>query len=126
MKRVFLLTAVMIIASTWARPARAQLGILNLGTNTGISNQLDRQKNLVNKKQTNALPPPPVASSTRAHFSHPTKANSSAADRFGRQDLVGHSVSGYPVIRGELNGSGAVHVSRGGANGQGGKVIRHK
>ncbi len=30
MKRVFLLAAVVIVASTWARPARAQLGLLNL------------------------------------------------------------------------------------------------
>ncbi|MBV8310567.1 MAG: hypothetical protein JO344_09305, partial [Planctomycetaceae bacterium] len=65
MKRVFLLAAVVIVASTWARPARAQLGLLNLGTGTGIGTQLDNQKNLVKRKQKTSLSPPPVASSTR-------------------------------------------------------------
>ena len=74
MKCVFLLAAVVIVASTWARPARAQLGLLNLGTGTGMGTQLDNQKNLVKKKQKTSLPPPPVAGSTRAHSSRSARS----------------------------------------------------
>jgi len=127
MKRVFLLAAVVIVASTWARPARAQLGLLNLGTGTGISTPLDSQKNLVKKKQKTSLPPPPVAGSTRAHSSRSARITPGAEDHsFGRIDLAGKPISGYPAIRGEVSGPNASRVSRGGANGQGGKVIRGK
>ena len=127
MKRVFLLAAVVLVASTWARPARAQLGLLNPGTGTGIGIQLDNQKNLVKRKQKTSLPPPPVAGSTRAHSSRSALITPGVDDhRFGRIDMAGKPTSGYAAIRGELNGPGAVHVSRGGANGAGGKVIRRK
>src|SRR5271157_5201459 len=119
LKRVFLLAAV-VVASTWARPARAQLGLLNLGTGTGI--QFDNQKNLVKKKQTTSLPPPPVAGSTRAHSSRSARITPGAEDHsFGRVDMAGKPISGYPVIRGEVSGPNASRVSRGGANGQGGR-----
>jgi len=127
MKRVFLLAAVVIVASTWARPARAQLGLLNLGTGTGIGTPLDSQKNLVKKKQSTSLPPPPVAGSTRAHSSRSARTTPGAEyHSFGRIDMAGKPISGYPAVRGEVFGPNAPHVSRGGANGQGGKVIRRK
>src|SRR5208282_6130011 len=120
MKRVFLLAAVVIVASTWARPARAQLGLLNLGTGTGIGTPLDSQKNLVKKKQTTSLPPPPVAGSTRGRSSRSALSPPGMDDhRFGRIDMAGHPISGYPAVRGNVSGSGAAHVSRGGANGSG-------
>ncbi|MGO8903446.1 MAG: hypothetical protein ACLQU5_34665 [Isosphaeraceae bacterium] len=124
MKRVFLLAAVVIVASIWARPARAQLGLLNLGTGTGIGTRLDNQKNLVQKKQKTSLPPPPVAGSTRAHSSRSALATRGTGDRFGRIDMAGKPISGYPSIRGEVYGPNATHVSRGGANGQGGRARR--
>ncbi len=125
MKRVFLLAAVVMVASTWARPARAQLGLLNLGTGTGTS--LDNQKNMVKKKQSTSLPPPPMAGSTRAHSSRSARITPGAEDHsFGRIDMAGKPVSGYPAVRGDVSGLNAAHVSRGGANGQGGKVIRRK
>jgi len=127
MKRVFLLAAVVIVASTWARPARAQLGLLNSGTGTGIGIQLDNQKNLVKKTQKTSLPPPPVAGSTRAHSSRSAPIALGVDDhRFGRIDMAGKPTSGYPAIRGEVFGPHATPVSRGGANGHGGKVIRRK
>jgi hypothetical protein len=120
MKRVFLLAAVVLVASTWARPARAQIGLLNLGTGTGIGTQLDNQRNLVKKKQTTSLPPPPVAGSTRAHSSRSALIASGGDDhRFGRIDMAGKPMSGYPAIRGDVSGPNAANVSRGGANGQG-------
>ncbi len=122
MKRVFLLAAVVIVAPTWARPARAQLGLLNLGTGTGIGTPLDSQKNLVKKKQSTSLPPPPVAGSTRARSSRSALTPPGMDDhRFGRIDMAGHPISGYPAIRGEVSGPNASRVSRGGANGQGGR-----
>ncbi|MGO9922651.1 MAG: hypothetical protein ACLQIB_49145 [Isosphaeraceae bacterium] len=125
MKRVFLLAAVVIVASTWARPARAQLGLLNLATGTGIGTRLDDQKNLVKKKQKTSLPPPPVAGSTRAHSSRSALITRGVDDhRFGRIDMAGKPISGYPAIRGEVFGPNATHVTRGGANGQGGRSRR--
>jgi hypothetical protein len=122
MKRVFLLAAVVIVASTWARPARAQLGLLNLGTGTGIGTQLDNQKNLIKRKQKTSLSPPPVAGSTRAHSSRSALITPGVDDhRFGRIDMAGKPISGYPAIRGEVFGPNAANVSRGGANGQGGR-----
>lgn len=127
MKRVVLLAAVLIVTSTWARPARAQIGILSLVPNSGIGNRLDNLKNLARTKQTGSLPLPPVSGSARAHSAIQTFAsNSTTADRFGRVDLVGHAISGYPAIRGDLNAANASRVPRGGANGTGGKVIRRK
>jgi hypothetical protein len=123
MKRVFLLAAVVIVASTWARPARAQLGLLNLGTGTGT--QLDNQKNMVKKKQSTSLPPPSVASSARAHSSRSALITPGVDDhRFGRIDMAGKPVSGYPAIRGDVSGSNGARVSREGANGQGGRSRR--
>jgi len=120
MKRVFLLAAVLIIASTWARPARTQLGLLNLGTGAGIATPLDSQKNLVNKKPRTTLPPPPVAALTRGRSTRSALTTPGVDDhRYGRTDLAGHPIAGYPVIRGEVSGTNATHVSRGGANGRG-------
>src|SRR5271157_4834543 len=114
MKRVFLVTAVVIVASTWGRPARAQLGLLNLGTGTGIGIPLDSQKNLVKKKQETSLPPPPVAASSRAHSSRSALiAPGIDNHRFGRIDMAGHPISGYPVIRGDVSGPNASRVLRG-------------
>ncbi len=120
MKRLFLLAAVVIVASTWARPAHAQLGVLNLGTGTGIGTQLDNQKNLLQKKkQKTSLPPPPVTASTRAHSSRSAITPGVDDHRFGRIDMAGHSIGGYPAIRGDVSGANAGLVSRGGANGSG-------
>ncbi len=116
MKRVFLLAAVVILASTWARPAHAQLGLLNLGTGTGVGAPLDSQKNLVKKKHSTSLPPPPVAGTSRAHTSRPVLSRPGVEDhRFGRIDMAGHPVGGYPAIRGDVSGPNAGRVSRGGA-----------
>jgi len=120
MKRVFSLAAVVLVASTWASPAHAQLGLLNLGTGTGVGNPLDVQKNLVKKKQSTSLPPPPVAGSTRARSSRSTPSLPGLDDhRFGRIDMSGHPIGGYPAIRGNLTGPDAARVNRGGANGTG-------
>jgi hypothetical protein len=126
MKRVFLLASVLIVTLTWAMPARAQIGILSLASNSGIGSQLDNHKNPAKKKQTNSLPPPPVTASARAHSSQIFRPDPAVADRFGRVDNVGHKITGYPVIRGDVNSANAALVPRGGANGSGGKVIRHQ
>jgi hypothetical protein len=124
MKRLLLLVAFLVVTSIWATPAHAQLGILNLGGNQGITNQLDNQKNVVIKKQKQALGAPPITATARKNSKQAVRGNPAAADRYGRLDLVGHSISGYPAIRGELNGPNATSVSRGGANGQGARSRR--
>jgi len=114
MKRVFLLAAVVIVASTWERPARAQFGLIDLGSGTGVGIPRDSQKNLDKKKQSTSLPPPPVAGSTRAHSGRSGGGYSGIDDhRFGRIDMSGHPVGGYAAIRGETYGPNAVHPSRG-------------
>ena len=40
--------------------------------------------------------------------------------------MAGKPIAGYPAIRGDVYGPNAAHVSRGGANGQGGKVRRRR
>jgi hypothetical protein len=124
MKRVFLLAAVVFVASTWPRPARAQLGIPNLGLGTDIGTPRQDQKIQLKQQPKKNTPPPPVVGASRGTSSRSARSNIGSLDRFGRVDMVGKPVSGYPSIRGDMSGPNATHVSRGGANGQGGKVKR--
>jgi hypothetical protein len=125
MKRALLLTAVALVAASWSQPAHAQFGLLDLGAKKDGGKLPDNQKGSVKKKQAAALPPPPLIGSTRSHSLARPRANSSSADPSGRLDLAGHLIGGYPAIRGELTGPGAARVSRGGANGVGGRSRRH-
>jgi hypothetical protein len=124
MKRVFLLAAVVIVASTWPRPARAQLGIPNLGLGTDIGIPRQDQKIQLKQQPKKNTPPPPVVGASRGTSSRSARSNIGSLDRFGRIDMLGKPVKGYPAIRGDLSGPTPTNVSRGGANGQGGKVKR--
>ena len=119
MKRFFMLMAAVILSASWANPAQAQLGIGGIG---GVSGPLrgteapKSQTKLKNQKYTKKAKP----KSGRAQAARPSKFsyNYNSLDRFGRKDLSGRPVGGYPAIRGDLE---SIHVSRGGANGSGAK-----
>ncbi len=132
MKRTILAAAVVLLASLWPKPAHAQLGLLNLNIGTPASSTKitgtlpSTQQSTLKKKQATAPAPPPLAGPSRTHAAHVTQAPIGAGDRSGRHDLAGHQIGGYAAIRGELYGPGAIHPSRGGANGKGGMVIRRR
>jgi hypothetical protein len=115
MKRFFMLMAAVILSASWASPAQAQLGIGGFG---GVSGPLlgieaaKSQTKLKNQQYTKKAKP----KSRRAQATRPSKSsyNYNSLDRFGRKDLSGHPVSGYPAIRGDID---SMAVSRGGANG---------
>jgi hypothetical protein len=116
MKRFFMLMAAVILSTSWASPAQAQLGIVGFGGVSGPLRGIEAPKSqtkLKNQQYTKARP-----KSRRAQATRPSKSsynyNYNSLDRFGRVDLSGHPISGYPAIRGNID---SMAVSRGGANG---------
>ena len=85
-----------------------------------MGTQLDNQKNLVKKKQKTSLPPLPVAGSTRAHSSRSAPIAPGVDDhRFGRIDMAGKSIAGYPTIRGDVSGPNGRTSREGGPTAKG-------
>jgi phage tail tape-measure protein len=116
MKRLSLLAAVVILASLWPKPARAQLGIPNVGIGLDMGSKIQNQTSQVKQKK-RYLPPPPAAGLSRRLPSRSMPSNPGFSDRSGRIDMAGKPVAGYPAVRGSLSGSSAPKISRGGANG---------
>ena len=115
MKRFFMLMAAVILSASWASPAQAQLGIGGFGGVSGPLRGIEAAKSqtkLKNQQHTKARP-----KSGRAQAARLSKSlyNYNSVDRFGRADLSGHPVAGYPAIRGDLDSG--LNVSRGGASG---------
>ena len=114
MKRFFMLGAVLILGTSWASPAQAQVRIGGFG---GVIDPLSQTKAAtgqtkpIDQQSTEAKP-----KAGRPRATRPSKYsyNHNMLDRFGRKDLSGHPVSRYPAIRGDLE---SMQVSRGGANG---------
>jgi hypothetical protein len=117
MKRLFASLAVVILASAWTGSARAQYGLGGFGATPDMSAEIETQRNAL-KSQMGKYTKAPRAPSGIAGRARPT--NPAMVDRYGRMDLAGHPVAGYPAVRGDLNASG-VRVSRGGANGRHGR-----
>jgi hypothetical protein len=112
MKRSFLLVAVMLLGSAWSPPARAQFGFSGFGAGPDPLSQIETARSQAKQRlQQYARVSPGVG---RAMTPRSSPGNSAFLDRFGRMDLSGRPVPGYPVVRGDLN---TQHVSRGGANG---------
>jgi hypothetical protein len=117
MKRLFLFAMVAILASTWSRPVCAQYGMGGFGNLTDPNAEIDQQRSsMKSSMRTYTKPQAPRGRSGYTRMSNP-----GSMDSYGRMDLAGHSVPGYPAVRGDLRGPGALHVSRGGANGRGGR-----
>jgi hypothetical protein len=113
MKPFFPLITFVFCISTWAEPARAQLSIPGFGyLSSGSTSTVRSSGGRGLSQQQQYAKPPSVGSRLSSSQKAPTTPN--FADRFGRADLAGHGVGGYPIIRGDLEKS---KVSRGGANG---------
>ena len=115
MKRVFLFVAVMLFASTWTSTARAQFGMGGFGGLHDPNAEIDQQRTTI-KSNLNKYSKAPTSHSRVARQK---LSNPASTDAYGRMDLAGHPVPGYPAVRGDLTGRTSAPVSRGGANTRG-------
>ena len=99
MKRLFLFAAVMILASMWARPAHAQFGMGMFGGSHDPIAEIDQQKSTINARTQKYTHAP----SSHARISRPKLTNPASMDAYGRMDLAGHPVPGYPIVRGAIS-----------------------
>ena len=115
MKRFILFVAVVILASAWSSPAKAQYGLGGLGNIPDMSAEVDAMR--TEQKQQVSKYAKPQSRVSRGAPARSSLSNPPSIDRYGRMDLSGHPVSGYPIVRGDLTGPSSPRVSRGGANG---------
>lgn len=118
MKRFLMLVAVVILCVSWASPAQAQLGIGGIGGESDPLGQIEAARSEAKLRKQQYSKVKPKAGKGQAARSSVSSYNTNSLDRFGRMDLAGHAVGGYPVVRGNLE---STKVSRGGANGKGGR-----
>jgi len=116
MKRFIISVAVVILASAWSSPAKAQYGLGGYGSIPDMSAEVDAMR--AQQKQEASKYTKSQARASRGAPSRSALGNPGSRDRYGRVDLAGHPVAGYPAVRGDLNGPTPSRVSRGGANGQ--------
>jgi hypothetical protein len=117
MRRYILLVAVVMI-SCLAQPARAQYGY-GFGQGADPIAEIEAARSKAKQDRTKyAKPGGAGASATRR-----APVGGGFADTYGRMDLSGHPVPGYPAVRGDLSHS---RVSRGGANGTSRRPARRR
>jgi hypothetical protein len=105
MRRVILALGAMALTLLWSGTASAQFfGIQPKDPQAEIETARKKQQELVQRY-------------ARQNAARSRSRLGAARDQYGRMDLSGRPVSGYPSVRGELSGPGASRVSRGGANG---------
>jgi hypothetical protein len=105
MRRCFLLVAVVLMVSCWSGSARAQYGF---GQGADPNAEIESaRKQALQQRQKYAKP-------SGAGAPRRSAVGGGFLDTYGRADLSGRGVSGYPVVRGDLSHT---RVSRGGANG---------
>src|SRR5262245_1425673 len=114
MKRYLLLLSFVILVTSWSKPARAQFGIPNFGGVDSASESESERSRIKSEQQKYARGAPRAA---RPAAPRTNLMNHNSLDRYGRMDLAGRAVAGYPTVRGNINGPNAARVSRGGANG---------
>ena len=114
MKSFVLSVAVVILASACSSPAKAQFGLG--GGVPDTTADVDAMR--AHQKQEASKYTKPQARASRGTPARTTLGNPASKDRYGRMDLAGHAVAGYPTVRGDLTGPNSSRVSRGGANGQ--------
>jgi hypothetical protein len=112
MKRALFFAAVVIVGCAWSTPARAQFGFGSMANKDPVE-QIKTDRSKIKSR----LSEYSHAQSHHTRILRPRVTNPASADEYGRMDLAGRAVAGYPVVRGDLTGHGAAHVSRGGANG---------
>jgi hypothetical protein len=114
MKRFISSVAVVILASAWSSPAKAQYGIGGFGEPADMSAEVDAMR-AQQKGQANKYTRAPV----RGARSAPTRSylsNATSTDPYGRMDLAGHPVAGYPSVRSGSIGHTPPAASRNGAH----------
>ena len=84
MNRWIFLAAVVIFASTWSTPARAQYG--GFGNNSDPNAQIDQERS----KITQNLHKYSQAPASHTRVTRPRLTNPSSMDAYGRMDLAGH------------------------------------
>ena len=117
MRRYFLLVAVVLIVSCWTQPARAQYGF-NFGQTADPIAEIEAARNKAKQDRSKYSKPGGGQAATRRG-----PVGGGFTDTYGRMDLSGHAVPGYPAIRGDLSHS---RVSRGGANGSARRPARRR
>lgn len=114
MKHFLLCVAVVVLATGWSSPAKAQFGLGGFGNIRDMGAEVDAMRTK-QKADSNKYAKPQAhrrGAPTRSYLSNPT-----STDQYGRMDLAGHPVAGYPLVRGDMGGRTPPKVSRGGANG---------
>jgi hypothetical protein len=110
MRRLLLFVAVALVLASWTKPAEAQYGF-RFGQHSDINAEIEAARSRV-KQQLQKYSRP---SGSGARGSAPRSAiGGGFRDQYGRMDLAGRPVAGYPTVRGDLDTS---HLSRGGASG---------
>ena len=115
MRRYILLVAVVLIVSCWTRPARAQYGF---GQTADPIAEIEAARNKAKQDRSKYSKPGGGQGAPRR-----APVGGGFTDTFGRTDLSGHAVPGYPAVRGDLSHS---RVSRGGANGSARRSARRR
>jgi hypothetical protein len=110
MKRWFLFVGVVLMGSMWSGTARAQYGLGGFGNTADVNQEIDAARSKIRQQMSKYGKPQARPSRTAV------RGGTGSADRYGRVDLAGHPVAGYPAVRGDLNAG--TSVSRGGANGK--------
>src|SRR6516162_10226898 len=114
MRRCFMLLAVVILSASWASPVQAQLGIGGFGGAPNPLSGIKAARNPIKQRDQQYTKAKPKAGRKPSARPSTSSSYANSLDRFGRVDLAGRAVPGYPAIRGNLEG---MQVSRGGANG---------
>jgi len=99
-----LLVAVVLIVSCWSGSARAQYGF---GQGADPNAEIESARNQALQQRQKYAKPSGAGAPRRSPVG-------GFLDTYGRADLSGRGVPGYPVVRGDLS---RMKVSRGGANG---------
>jgi len=102
-----LLAAVVLIVSCWTGTARAQYGF-GFGQGSDPSAEIESARKQALQQQQK------YAKSSGAVAPRRPPVGGGFLDTYGKADLSGHHVPGYPAVRGDL---GHMRVTRGGANG---------
>lgn len=95
MKRSLLFAAVVFLISAWSTPARAQFGMAGSLANKDPNAQIKTDASTIKGRLSQYSHAP----THHSRITLPKVSNSASLDAYGRMDLSGRSVSGYPAVR---------------------------
>src|SRR5262249_18445097 len=97
MKCFILSVAVVILASAWSSPAKAQFGMGGFGPPADMNAEIDAMRS--QQKGDASKYTKPQAKVSRGGSARSYLSNPNSTDPYGRMDLAGHPVAGYPTVR---------------------------